>query len=154
MTPKGRARRRRPVVFVSSTVYGIEELLDRLFGLLTDLGYEVWMSHKGTVPVSSERHAFEDCLAAVERCDLFLGLITPRYGSGREPGADMPSIDMYEDATQNDVEFEARRGNWVQKFDADSQAALFVQAQFSRYQEAEAFVRENFPALTGRARRT
>lgn len=70
---------------VSSTVYGIEELLDRVYTLLTAYGYEVWMSHKGTVPVRSDRTAFENCLAAVEKCDLFLGIITTHYGSGQNP---------------------------------------------------------------------
>ena len=71
-------------ILVSSTVYGIEELLDRVYTLLTNYGYEVWMSHKGTVPVRSDRTAFENCLAAVEGCDLFLGIITPHYGSGQD----------------------------------------------------------------------
>ena len=71
-------------VLVSSTVYGFEELLDRVYALLTGFGYEVWMSHKGTVPVRSDRTAFENCLAAVETCDLFLGIITPNYGSGQD----------------------------------------------------------------------
>ncbi len=83
-------RARRPVIFVSSSVFGIEELLDRIFALLTEFGYEVWMSHKGTVPVRSDRTAFENCLAAVDACDLFLALITPSYGSGKED--DGPSI--------------------------------------------------------------
>jgi hypothetical protein len=43
------------------------------------------MSHKGTVPVRSDRTAFENCLAAVDKCDLFLGIITPYYGSGQNP---------------------------------------------------------------------
>lgn len=72
-------------VLVFSTVYGIEELLDRVYTLLTGYGYEVWMSHKGTVPVRSDRTAFANCLAAVEACDLFLGIITPHYGSGQDP---------------------------------------------------------------------
>lgn len=72
-------------VMVSSTVYGIEELLDRIYTLLTTFGYEVWMSHKGTVPVFSSRTAFDNCLQAVTRCDLFLGIITPNYGSGQNP---------------------------------------------------------------------
>ncbi|NTU58611.1 MAG: DUF4062 domain-containing protein [Chlorobiaceae bacterium] len=73
-------------VMVSSTVYGIEELLDRVYTLLISYGlYEVWMSHKGTVPVRSDRTAFENCLATVEQCDLFLGIITPSYGSGQDP---------------------------------------------------------------------
>jgi Domain of unknown function (DUF4062) len=80
-------------IMISSTVYGIEELLDRVYVLLTAFGYEVWMSHKGTVPVFSNRTAFENCLAAVEKCDLFLGIITPHYGSGQNPdNPDDPSI--------------------------------------------------------------
>ncbi len=69
---------------VSSTVYGIEELLERVYAILSGFGYEVWMSHKGTLPVISTRSAFENCLAAVEKCDLFLSVITTHYGSGRE----------------------------------------------------------------------
>ncbi len=76
----------KPTILVSSTVYGVEELLERIYTLLTAYGYEVWMSHKGTLPVRSDRTAFENCLAAVERCDLFLGIITPHYGSGLDPG--------------------------------------------------------------------
>ena len=30
-----------------------------------------------------------------------------------------------------------RQGNWVQKFDRDDDANLFVVAQFSRYQDVE-----------------
>ena len=71
-------------ILVSSTVYGIEELLERIYSLLTEFGYEVWMSHKGTLPVFSSRSAFENCLVGVEKCDLFLGLITPHYGSGKD----------------------------------------------------------------------
>ena len=70
-------------ILVSSTVYGIEELLERIYSFLTEFGYEVWMSHKGTLPVFSSRSAFENCLVGVEKCDLFLGLITPHYGSGK-----------------------------------------------------------------------
>lgn len=72
-------------IMVSSTVYGIEELLDRVYALLTGFGYEVWMSHKGTMPVFSNQTAFENCLLAVEKCDLFLGIITQKYGSGQDP---------------------------------------------------------------------
>ena len=68
-------------VMVSSTVYGIEELLERIHSQLTLYGYEVWMSHSGTVQTFSSRTAFENCLEAIEKCDLFLGIITPHYGS-------------------------------------------------------------------------
>lgn len=72
-------KNKRLIIMVSSTVYGEEELLDRIYTLLTGFGYEVWMSHKGTIPVSSQQTAFESCLAAVEQCDLFLGIITARF---------------------------------------------------------------------------
>jgi len=78
------AKKKKLVVMVSSSVYGIEELLERVFTILTSFGYEVWMSHKGTVPVISSKTAFENCLHAVEQCDLFLGIITTHYGSGKE----------------------------------------------------------------------
>ena len=68
---------------VSSTVYGIEDLLDQIFGILSP-DFEVWMSHKGTVPVDPQKSNFENCLAAVEKCDLFLGILTTKYGSGKD----------------------------------------------------------------------
>lgn len=191
---------KQPIVLVSSTVYGIEELLDRIYALLTSFGYEVWMSHKGTVPVRSHRTAFENCLDAVDGCDLFLGIITSRYGTGLAPGSpsithqefiraidnnkprwflthsdvvfarrllrdlgygtaternhltlkkgassieDMRTIDMYETATRADLDLAERTGNWVQEYRTDADALLFATAQFSRFQEAEAFLLAN-----------
>ncbi len=188
-------------ILVSSSVYGIEELLERIYTLLTAFGYDVWMSHKGTVPVSSHRSAFENCLAAVEKCDLFFGLISPCYGSGKEDRAsasithqellkaielkkprwllahdhvvfartllanlgysdrkarrklslsktpvldDLRVIDMYEDAILSEKPIRDRQGNWVQKYGSEEDASLFATAQFFRYQEVEAFVKENF----------
>jgi hypothetical protein len=72
----------RLTIMVSSTVYGIEELLEQVYALLGGFGYEVWLSHKGTIPILPNKTALESCLFAVERCDLFLSIITPRYGSG------------------------------------------------------------------------
>ena len=202
-------KNKRPIILVSSTVYGIEELLERIYTLLTTFGYEVWMSHKGTVPVASTKSAFENCIHAVENCDLFLGIITPRYGSGidkdeengisithrellkaielnkprwmlvhervvfarsllgylgykngvkrrkmklekNEVFDDMRIIDMYENAIRKDTLLQERLGNWVQKYDGDASALLFATAQFSRFQEVEAFVMENLsdPAKT------
>ncbi len=188
------------VVMVSSTVYGIEELLDRIYTLLTAFGYEVWMSHKGTLPVFSNCSNFENCVRAVEKCDLFLCLITPRYGSGIGKGNisithhelrkaielnkprwllahdhvvfarslikhlgyvdsearsgltltknpildDLRVIDMYEEAVRNELPLEIRQGNWVQNFRSPEDASMFITAQFSRYQEVEAFIKENF----------
>ncbi len=185
---------------VSSTVYGYEELLDRIYALLTTFGYEVWMSHKGTMPVFSNISAFENCLYAVEKCDLFLGLITPHYGSGKDEAGlsithkeirkaielnkprwllahdhvvfaksllenitfkgetgrrniylkpnklmdDLHVIDMYEESILSQRPIRDKQGDWVQKFITNDDAALFATAQFSRYQEVEAFLEENF----------
>lgn len=79
-------KKRRLTIMVSSTVYGIEDLLDQVYAVLTRFGYEVWMSHRGTVTVNSNDHPFESSLKAVDECDLFLGLITPQYGSGVAKG--------------------------------------------------------------------
>jgi hypothetical protein len=200
VTEEPAAANKKLTILVSSTVYDYEELLDRIYTLLTQFGYEVWMSHKGTMPVFSDRSAFENCLAATKKCDLFLGLITPRYGSGVDKGAlsithqelkkaielkkprwllahdhvifarsllnnlgyqgktgrekltleknqimdDLRVIDMYEDAIVSRKPLQDRQGNWVQKFSSDADATLFATAQFSRYQEVEEFLKENF----------
>lgn len=202
------ANKKKLTVMVSSTVYGIEELLDRIYDLLTAFGYEVWMSHKGTVPVFSNRTTFENCLKAVDDCDLFLGVITPQYGSGKDPDdpkalsithyeiiqainlnkprwilahdhvvfarsllnnlgfkgkkgrakltlkksnviEDLRVLDLYEDATLNKERPDAiplaeRAGNWVQKYRTTEEGSVFVAAQFFRYQDVEAFIKENF----------
>lgn len=192
------------IVLVASTVYHYDELLDRIFGLLTQLGYEVWMSHKGTPPVSSNLSNLENCQLATEKCDLFLGIITPQYGSGicedglsithhefkraielkkprwilahdhvffthtflnslgfkgkdgrnklpalEEPFLDLRTIDIFEEATISHLPYKDRKGNWVQKFSSVPDAMLFATAQFSRYQEAEAFIQEHFQDRKG-----
>ena len=75
--------KKKLTIMVSSTVYGIEELLERIYAILTSYNYDVWMSHKGTLPVFPDHSNFDNCLAAVEKCDLFLSIITPHYGSGK-----------------------------------------------------------------------
>ena len=78
-----------PIIMVSSTVDGIEDLLEQVFSILS-AKYTVWMSYKGTVPVDSTKSNFENCLEAVRKCDYFLGILTTGYGSGID-GAE-PSI--------------------------------------------------------------
>jgi hypothetical protein len=77
-----RPKKKQLTILVSSAVYGIEWLLDQVYALLSGFGYEVWMSHKGTVPVYPDQTALESCITAVEKCHLFVSIITPRYGSG------------------------------------------------------------------------
>lgn len=68
-------------LMVSSTVYGSEDLLDSIYARLSKK-YNVFMSHKGTVINNSQNSCYQDCRKAVEDCDIFLGIITPSYGSG------------------------------------------------------------------------
>lgn len=193
-------RKRKPTILVSSTVYGIEELLERVYTLLVAFGYEVWMSYKGTIAVRSDRTAFKNCLAAVDACDLFLGIVTRDYGSGRdgdEPSithqeirraieldkprwllthsdvvfarrllrdlgyetpeerralrlkkgakalTDLRVLDLYEEVVRDGKPLAERAGNWAQEFRGNADALLFATAQFSRFQEVEAFLQEN-----------
>ncbi len=81
-------KKEKQILMVSSAVYGYEELLDRIYASLSTLDYEVWMSHKGTMPVYPGMTALESCRKAVQDCHLFLGIILPRYGSGKEKPGD------------------------------------------------------------------
>jgi len=74
----------RPTLMVSSTVRGVEPLLDQVYGVLHGYGYDVWMSYKGTIPTHSRETPLESSLKAVENCEAFLGIITGSYGSVRE----------------------------------------------------------------------
>ena len=154
------------------------------------------------MPVYPNQTTFESCLAAVKHCDLFLGIITPYYGSGvvdknglsithkellkaielnkprwilshdhvpfartllqslgynsKKKWANAPLkknsvldnlrvIDMYEAAIRHDMRiYQDRKGNWVQKFGSNQDAALFVTAQFSHYADVKRFLTEQF----------
>lgn len=81
----------RLTVLVSSSIYGREPLLEQIAGWLGTFGYEVWNSHLGTLPIELNAGTYDTCIRAAERCDIFLGLITPRYGSGTD-GEGGPAI--------------------------------------------------------------
>lgn len=69
-------------LMVASTVYNFENQLVQLCGILKVFGYDVWNSHLGTIPVHPNKSNLENCVAAVQNCDIFLGVIRPYYGSG------------------------------------------------------------------------
>jgi hypothetical protein len=75
---------RRVRILVSSVVLGYEDFLESIYSLLEDFGYEVLMSHKGTIRIDPDISAMSSCLEEVEKCDVFLGIVLPRYGSGVE----------------------------------------------------------------------
>jgi len=89
MAKKKASGRKKPPklkVMVSSSVHGIEDLLRQTTGILEGFGYEVWMSREGTIPVHPGRSNFANCLEAVDKCDVFVGIITGWYGSGVASG--------------------------------------------------------------------
>lgn len=69
-------------IMVSSTVYHFKSDLEQLCSTLHGYGYEVLCSHIGTVYNIPGKSPEESCLAAVEECDFFFGIIFPYYGSG------------------------------------------------------------------------
>ena len=69
-------------VLVASTIYGYQDQLASIYAQLDSYGYDVMNSHMGTVYAGADKSNLADCLAAVEECDAFLGIIRPDYGSG------------------------------------------------------------------------
>lgn len=67
---------------VGSTVYGFENELSQLVASLQTMGYDVLNSHVGTIKVNPKLSNIENCLNAVDECDLFLGIVRPFYGTG------------------------------------------------------------------------
>lgn len=69
-------------IMVGSTVYGFEDQLSQITAYLSNLGYTVLNSHYGSIKVNPGLSNLENCLNAVEECDLFLGIIRPYCGTG------------------------------------------------------------------------
>jgi hypothetical protein len=78
----GKSSNRNIKIMVGSTVYGFEDQLSAIVAQLITMGYEVLNSYTGTIKVNPELSNLENCLNAVNECDLFLGVIRPHYGSG------------------------------------------------------------------------
>lgn len=58
---------------------------------------------------------------------------------------DFRVVDMYDAAARHDIKIEKdRKGNWVQKFSRPDEIRLFATTQFSRYQQVEQFLSEQF----------
>ena len=68
-------------IMVASTIYGFEDQLDQICATLQGYGYEVWNSHLKTIPVNPGMSNTQNCLKAVDDCDLFFGILRSRYGA-------------------------------------------------------------------------
>lgn len=83
MVKTRRNARAQPLrLMVASTIYGFQTEIEQVCAVLRAYGYYVVNSHLRTVPVHPGRSNEENCLAAVEACDLFFGIIRPFYSSG------------------------------------------------------------------------
>ena len=69
-------------IMVASTIYGFEDQLEQVCGILRGYGYEVWNSHLKTIPIYPDKSNAENCLFAVQSCDVVCGIIREKYGSG------------------------------------------------------------------------
>lgn len=97
------AKRNHIKVFVASTVYNFEYVLRQVYELLDSYGYDVCMSHMGTILLDSSKSNLDNCINAVNECDVFVGFIRPDYGSGvLEKGG--KSITHFEFSTANQRE--------------------------------------------------
>lgn len=67
---------------VGSTVYGFEDQLSQIIAQLNTLGYDVLSSHYGSIKVNPKLSNLDNCLNAVNECNLFLGIIRPYCGTG------------------------------------------------------------------------
>jgi hypothetical protein len=68
-------------IMVASTIYGFEDQLEQICSTLRGYKYRVWNSHIKTIPVHPGLSNTDNCLRAVETCDVFFGIIRPRYGA-------------------------------------------------------------------------
>jgi hypothetical protein len=78
----GKGSNRNIKIMIGSTVYDFEDQLSAIVAQLVTMGYEVLNSYTGTIKVNPELSNLENCLNAVDECDLFLGVIRSYYGSG------------------------------------------------------------------------
>ena len=68
-------------VMVASTVFGFEDQIEQVCSTLGGYGYEVWNSHMKTIPVHPGLSNTQNCLRAVESCDVLFGILRSRYGA-------------------------------------------------------------------------
>ena len=69
-------------IMIGSTVYGFEDQISQIVAQLNVLGFDVLNSHYGSIKVNPNLSNLENCLKAIEECDLFVGIIRPYCGTG------------------------------------------------------------------------
>lgn len=76
------SKKKKLKIMVSSTVYHFKTEIEQLCSTLQGYGYHVLNSHIGTIYSIPGKSPKASCLAAIDDCDFFFGIILPFYGSG------------------------------------------------------------------------
>jgi Domain of unknown function (DUF4062) len=69
-------------IMVASTVYHNRDLLLQICAVLNNYGYHVINSEYGTLHPPLGMNNTDACIAAVNECDIFFGIINPMYSTG------------------------------------------------------------------------
>ena len=67
-------------IFISSTIYDLQDLRSALKYWLTEMGYEVYLSESNDFPRDATENSYQTCLSAIQKCDWFILLIGNRIG--------------------------------------------------------------------------
>ncbi len=71
----------KPRIFISSTYYDLKHIRSSLENFIDSMGYEPFLSEKGSIAYSPDRPLDESCYREVVNCDILLLIIGGRYGS-------------------------------------------------------------------------
>tara|TARA_R110002051_G_C8725131_1_gene497229 strand:+ start:804 stop:1397 length:594 start_codon:yes stop_codon:yes gene_type:complete len=69
-------------IMIASSVYGYEDQINQICGIFEQMGYQPISSHYKTMLVNPALSNMQNCLNAVDGCDIFFGILRPVYGSG------------------------------------------------------------------------
>ncbi|PQJ17029.1 DUF4062 domain-containing protein [Nonlabens tegetincola] len=69
-------------IMIASSVYGYEDQLNQICGLFEQMGYHPVNSHYKTMPTDPTKSNLDNCIEAVNNCDVLFGVLRPFYGSG------------------------------------------------------------------------
>ena len=69
-------------IMVASTIYQNRDFVLQICAILKGYGYYVINSEYGTLRPPLGHNNVDACLAAVEECDIFFGIINPFYSTG------------------------------------------------------------------------
>jgi hypothetical protein len=72
---------KKPTVFISSTIFDLEDLRAALKFWLEESGFEVWLSEYNDMDKNPSANAFEACFQSIRTADFYVLLVGDRKGS-------------------------------------------------------------------------